>query len=295
MQWNKIIIGDTIGIVSPSHVAEEERYQKIIYGINKIGFKVKTGGNIYKDTYGYIASESERADDFNQMVYDNEVKMVLFGGGNGAVDILPLIDYNGIGENPKIYLSYSDGTSILNAIYAKTGLKTFYGQAPGNFENISLYDYNQFSSHFLQEYNDNFVSNSEWISLYGGCCEGTLIGGYIWNFALLINTKFFSINLNKKYILFLEDYERFTEVAGVSMLLSYIEQSKLICKISGLLFGHYSEISQPYLLERLKRFGEKHNIPVAYCDDFGHGKNHAIIPIGRHAQLDTKNNTMTFL
>jgi len=295
MQWDKLKPGDTIGMVSPSHIVEEERCQNIIRRINELGFKVKVGNNIYKDTYGYIASEYERADDFNQMIYDNDVKMVLFGGGFGAVDILPLIDYNGIKQNPKIFLSYSYGTSILNAIYAKTGLKTFYGQAPGNFEDLRLYDYKQFSSHFLQEYISDFVSNSEWISLCGGVCEGTLIGGYTWNFALLLNTEFLSIDPYKKYVLFLEDNERFTNIAGVSMLISHIEQSKLAENISGMLFGHYSENRNPYLLERLKRFGEKHSIPVAYCDDFGHGKNHAIIPIGVPAQLDTRNNTMTFL
>ena len=295
MQWDKIKLGDTIGIVSPSHIAEKERYQKIIRGINNLGFNVKVGNNLYKDTYGYLASEAERADDFNQMIYDDEVKMVLFGGGYGAVEILPLIDYDAIKRTPKIFLSYSDGTSILNVIYAKTGLKTFYGQAPGDFEDIRLYDYTQFSSHFLQGGVDRFVSNSTWISLKRGLCEGILIGGYTLNFALLLNTKDFSIDYSQKHILFLEDHERFTKVAGVSMLLSYIEQSKLINNISGLLFGHYSENNCPYLLERLKRFGEKYNIPVVYCDDFGHGKNHAIIPVGGRAQLDTNNNTMTFL
>ena len=37
------------------------------------------------------------------------------------------------------------------------------------------------------------------------------------------------------------------------------------------------------LLDRLERFGLRHGVPVAYCDDFGHGENHAILPIGRPA------------
>lgn len=42
------------------------------------------------------------------------------------------------------------------------------------------------------------------------------------------------------------------------------------------------------------RFGREFSIPVAYCDDFGHGSNHAIFPIGRRAVLDTENKTLLF-
>lgn len=44
----------------------------------------------------------------------------------------------------------------------------------------------------------------------------------------------------------------------------------------------------------MERFGKKYSIPVAYCDDFGHGSNHAIFPIGRGAVLDTENKTLLF-
>ncbi len=131
-------------------------------------------------------------------------------------------------------------------------------------------------------------------SVNNGISEGILIGGYIWNFALILNSDFFSFDRDKKYILFLEDHERFNNIAGISMLISYIEQSKFISNIAGLLFGHYSERIFPELLDRLKRFGKKYNVPVVYCDDFGHGKNHAILPIGCTANLNATENLLTF-
>ena len=97
----------------------------------------------------FTASVAERADDLNEMIYDENVKMVFFGGGYGSVDLLPYIDYNRIKATPKLFLSYSDGTSILNAIYAQTGITTYYGQTPGLFDNISEYDKRQFVSHLI--------------------------------------------------------------------------------------------------------------------------------------------------
>lgn len=78
------------------------------------------------------------------------------------------------------------------------------------------------------------------------------------------------------------------------MFLTCIGQSRLMEQVTGLLFGHYSDSVSPLLFEVLERFGAAYHIPVAYCDDFGHGINHAIFPIGREAVLDTTNKTLLF-
>ncbi|HJC24800.1 MAG TPA: hypothetical protein H9761_14030 [Candidatus Eisenbergiella merdavium] len=70
--------------------------------------------------------------------------------------------------------------------------------------------------------------------------------------------------------------------------------------VSGLLFGHYSSgegdsfRSLQQLLELLERFGKRHGIPVAYCDDFGHGDRHALLPVGRKARLDADRQLLQF-
>jgi muramoyltetrapeptide carboxypeptidase len=63
----------TIGIFCPSHVADMERYTPIVEVLERLGFKVKLGANIQKDTYGYAASAEERAADLNAFVADDSV------------------------------------------------------------------------------------------------------------------------------------------------------------------------------------------------------------------------------
>lgn len=291
---NTLSQGDTIGIISPSWVADKIEYEKYAKGIEGLGFQIKFGKNIYKDTYKYTASVEERVNDLNAMVYDETVKMIFFGGGYGSVDLLPYIDYKKIKESPKIFLSYSDGTSILNAIYAQTGITTYYGQTPGLFDNISEYDKKQFVSYFVEGNVTDYISNSDWHTITEGRCEGNLVGGYFLNFALALGNRYFPYQMDKNYILFIEELDKFRSVQEVSMFLTCIGQSQLMEQIIGLLFGHYSDDVSPLLFEILERFGRKYNIPVAYCDDFGHGANHAIFPIGRRAVLDTKNKTLLF-
>ena len=295
MGIDKLQKGDIIGIVCPSHIASAERHKQSIKTLEGIGYRVQLGGNVYKTTYGYLASEQERADDFNAMVADENVKMVLFGGGEGGNELLPLIDYELMKRNPKIYCSFSDGTTILNAIHSMTGLTTYYGQGPGMFNDLRYYDYIQFVSHFSEETPKEFVKNTDWITLNGGICEGVLTGGYTRNFALLLGSKYFGYDSRQKYILFLEDHEKFSNIAKVSSFISHIEQHDFIQNVTGLMFGHYSEILHDDLLNRLERFGKKHSVPVIYCDDFGHGVNHAIFPLGSKAELNADTQNLRFL
>jgi muramoyltetrapeptide carboxypeptidase len=287
--------GGTIGLICPSHVAGDD-YKQICLGIRAGGFRVKLGANLHKRTYGFIASEQERADDLNTMVADEAVDMILFGGGWGANEILPLIDYENIRQHPKLFSSYSDGTSILNAIYAKTGLITYYGLGAGEFRALTYYDYTQFAAHFLEgQKSDGLYGCGRWKTICSGLCQGTLIGGYTMNFGWLLGGAYFSYAYDKTYILFIEDHEKYSEPVAVSAYLSHIEQSPFIRQVSGLVFGHYSDAVPEDLLNRLARFGSKHEVPVVYTDDFGHDTKHSILPIGAPARLDADAQTLSFL
>jgi muramoyltetrapeptide carboxypeptidase len=74
-----------------------------------------------------------------------------------------------------------------------------------------------------------------------------------------------------------------------------IEQSDFIKNVSGLIFGHYSENEYPELNQFLERFGKGHKIPVIMSDDFGHGINHAVFPIGCRVEIDTNYETIKFV
>ena len=294
MQARKMPPNGTIGLFCPSHVADMNRYNPIIANIERLGFTVKLGANFQKDTYGYAASAEERAADLNALVSDDSVHMILFGGGDGAVEILPLIDYENIRRHPKLFSTYSDGTSILNAIYAQTGLITYYGFGAGEFTDLRYYDYMQFRSHFM-EGNDvkSFVSGSAWKTLRGGHCDGILTGGYAALFALMLSNEYFKYDAGKKYLLFLEG--QFGNAGAAATLLAFIGQSAFMRNVAGLIFGHYSVNVPDDFWRCLERFGNTHNIPVVYTDDFGHGAKHAIFPIGTNAKLDADKQNLIFL
>ena len=272
-----------------------ERYSQIIVVAERLGFTIKLSVYYVKIRMATPEARKERAKDLKALFADDSVHLILLSGGDSAAEILPYIDYDNILRHPKFFSSYSDGTSIVNAIYAKTGLITYYGWGAGQFHDLRHYDYTQFCAHFIEGFDaTQFVSDSKWKTLRGGSCEGTLIGGYTALFGLMLSTPYFNYDANKKYLLFLEDYEKFSPVGAVSSFLAFIGQSAFMRNVAGLIFGHYSVNVPDELLRCLERFGKKHNIPVVYTDDFGHGTRHAILPIGVNAKLDADNQYMTF-
>ncbi len=287
--------GDTIGVIYPSQVADEAKFTRCAEVLGRLGFRVKLSANAASDTDGYVASARERADDLDAMVADETVKLILFNGGEGAVELLPLIDYDNIARHPKFFSSFSDATSLLLAIHARTGLVTHYGAGLGEFSDLRQYDYEQFRTHFVAGYdNPHFVSDSHWRVLAGGVARGALTGGYDALFALMLTSPYFSYRPDQPYLLFLEDNEYFSNPGEVNTYLSFIEQSPFMRQVTGLIFGHYADEVPADLLSRLERFGSKNAIPVVYTDDFGHGTRHAILPIGVEATLDADAQTLVF-
>lgn len=287
--------GDVIGICSPSHVATPDGYAPMIDALESMGYRVRLADYLYADDWGYASSPEDRAADVNQLIRDPEVKLIAFGGGEGAVDVLPLIDWEAAKANPKRWMSYSDGTDLLNTVWSKTGLATFYGMCPHHLAEASAYNLVQFRQMMEAPLPAAHEAARPWHTLVGGACEGTLCGGYLDNFVFLNCAGWVTPPKDEPIVLFIEDHKMFFQIEHESALLGRLEQSPIMPQVVGLLFGHYGDPTDTQLLERLTRLGHKWNIPVAYCDDFGHGENHALLPIGVRARLDTDAQTLTYL
>lgn len=285
--------GDTIGLAAPCWAVTDSWAAPIAKGLEDMGYRVKFARNLFKSSWGYAASPEERADDINELIWDKSVRMIFFGGGEGADDVTDRLDYDAAKACAKLWLSYSDGTSILSSVWANTGIPVLYGQTPGLFPDISDYNRDQFIR-FTEGFPSGHVSESPWRCLTSGIAQGTLIGGYLANFVYLTAMGRIPPDENRKYVLFIEDHEKFSGIESVSAHIGRLEQCGILPYTSGLVFGHYSAPVNEYLLERLRRLGEKWKIPVAYSDDFGHGENKAILPIGVNAALDTERGTLEY-
>ena len=173
--------GGLIGLCSPSHVARRGVYAPILDALRSRGYRVLEADNLYSDTDGYLATPQERAADFNQLIRHPGVELVFFGGGEGSCELLPYLDFDAIRAHPKRICSYSDGTTILDAVYARTGLEVYYGLAPRLMKDAGPYEWESFER-FLTRDSDEHIASGPWQTLTPGRAEGVLFGGYVKNF-----------------------------------------------------------------------------------------------------------------
>ena len=129
----KLQPGDTVGIVSPSWGGAGLFPHRVELGVNylkNLGFNVKIGTHALNHRGPVSDTPQNRVDDIHSMFVDSKVRAIVAAiGGNHSCHLLPLLDFDLLRENPKIFMGFSDITVLNVAIWQQTGLVTFNGPA----------------------------------------------------------------------------------------------------------------------------------------------------------------------
>lgn len=316
--------GDKIGIFSssvPATSTAKLRYDRGKEFLQAKGFQI-IEGNLTGKQDGYRSgTPKERAEEFNQLLRDPSIKMIMSSiGGTNSNSLLPYIDYEAFKNNPKIVIGYSDTTAILLALFAKTNIPTYYGPALipsfGEFEPLVHETYNYFKHYFCQPsvpytipmspvWSDEMINwltyekpktlySNKWISIYEGVVEGRLIGGNNNTMYGFIGTPYFPVIKNGD-ILLIEDSLK--SASTVEKNLAMLKLHGIFDKVGGIILGKHELFDdegtgkQPLdlLLEQLD--GEI--IPILADVDCAH--THPMFPlaIGKKIRLDTITQTIT--
>ncbi len=288
----RLIKGDTIAIMG---MAGAMRDPKILSGFIQImeqqGFNVSVGQTVNK-TYGYLSgSDEERANEFNDFVANSNVKAILFiKGGWGCGRVLDKIDYPQLKKNPKIILGFSDMTSLLNAIYQKTGLITFHGPVGNSsWEKFSLNSFQDIVCRGGDSFQKPELPQLQLFSTWqNGKATGELIGGNLTVFCSLLGTPYWPSCAGK--ILFLE--ETHEEPYRIDRMLNSLRLAGVFDEVSGIIFGQFNDCNaekplESFTLEEVVRHQLKgYSFPVIWGAPIGHVKNKWTLPIGVKALMD---------
>lgn len=261
--------GDKIGIYSPSSpatVTAHKRYLRAKRFLVSKGFEIVEGNLTGKiDTYR-SGTPKERADELNVLLQDPSIKMIISTiGGTNSNSMLPYIDYAAFRENPKFVVGYSDATAVLLALYAKTGISTYYGPALipsfGEFEPLVNDTYTYFENYFMKDpilpfevpmpsfWSDELVNwlekttdktlyANEWVTGQPGVAVGRLIGGNNNAMYGFIGTEYFP-TIQKGDILLLEDCMK--DASTVEKNFAMLKLHGLFDRIGGIILGKHEQ------------------------------------------------------
>jgi muramoyltetrapeptide carboxypeptidase len=297
--------GSLIGIVAPASApSNEEKIEKGTAYLERLGYRVKTGEHI-RAAHGYLAgTDKERAEDFNNMVRDKEVKAIFsIRGGYGTPRLLQMVDYKALKNNPKIIVGYSDITALQLAIFCKIGLVTFSGPMTGveMCKEMNPYTEEHFWRLLTSTKKIGVLKNpdDEPIKiLKHGNTRGRILGGNLSLLTCLLGTAFQPSMRNT--ILFLEDVEEAPH--RVDRMLAHLFNAGVLKSLSALVFGRFTECNpsdpnEPHLtIDQIQEeYADKINCPVIANFQYGHIPRKLTLPFGLQTALETKKHRIEIL
>ncbi len=287
----KLRSGARIGIVSPAYWLEAERMQRAVGVFEELGYEVVLGKSNALQENQCAGSPGQRAEDIMAMFRDPSIEAIICArGGYGGNRVLPLLDYDVIRANPKIFVGYSDVTGLLTSMAQKSGLVTFHGPMLTTYGKQTI-DYNLDVFHRVLTGEDNIriMSTPECQArcLKPGFASGPLWGG---NLTLVIERLATSGQIDTAgSILLLEDIDE--KLYAFERMMLHLKSSGSLEKIEGLVIGEMLEMGDsktPFgktTDEIVLDVCSELDIPIVSNFPCGHGDYQATLPISHEVEL----------
>ncbi len=283
--------GDWVGMVAPASAFDKEKFEKGIEVITSMGFHVNIPPGLM-DPKGYLsASDESRAGHINRYFADPGIKAIFCArGGYGSIRILEYLDWETIFNNPKIFVGFSDVTTLLSAFYVKCRFAVYHGPMAA-----TLSDSDEASrTALLTALTSRFpyrLSLENCSILKSGTALGPVIGGNLASLCHLMGTHY--APNTKNHILFLED--RGEPIYKIDRMLMHLKLAGCFDGINGLVLGSFTECGDYWDIEKLiTDLLDDYDIPLVSGLNAGHGGQNLTIPMGIPAFLDTNEGVVSF-
>ncbi|WP_315833476.1 LD-carboxypeptidase [Bradyrhizobium prioriisuperbiae] len=318
-------VGDTIRVVCPGWPAlalmSEARRERAEAALRALGLKVSYGKNAFAPVAHAAGSAAERASDINDAFRDPSVAGILCAiGGVHSLDLLPLLDYDCIASNPKIFISHSNNASLNLAILAKARLISFqpvcftnhFGEfpapAPETLQNFQiacmscdpiylrpvgtrtdaplpfLFD----PSHDMAGRPRNLSGGWRW--LRHGCASGPLIGGLLSTLVDVADTDW--APSFARAILYWDLTHYNGNVVAADAYLAAMARRGILAQLSGMIVGYPCRVprhdSMASLDEIVVKWCAEFDGPILVDADCGHTDPTWVLPLGSDGHLDSR-------
>lgn len=305
----RLAVGNTVGLVAPAGPsADDESVRFSIELLESFGFRVRRGEHVFERDQYLAGDDRDRAADVNAMFADDDIDAIFtLRGGYGTQRILPLLDFDVIRSNPKVFIGSSDITGILIAMHEKTGLVGFHGpSAGGNYSDYALEEWRKVLWQPADrtrigaappiETRPGLVERKNRITQFsGGAAEGRLIGGNLTLISTLMGTPFEPDFRGR--IIFLEDVNE--APYRIDRMLTQLWLAGKLQHAAGIAFGKFTKTEDDgntFSIEEIiqRRCGSL-GIPVVSGLMIGHIADQTTVPMGIRARLDADAGTLELL
>jgi muramoyltetrapeptide carboxypeptidase len=298
-----------IKIISPStsfEIAPDYNFEKIREFFENKGFIIELEND-------WLSNKNDinlKIEAIHNAFLDKSTDLIICAfGGFSSINLIDKIDYDLIKQNPKPLFGFSDITVLLNAIYTKTKIHTFYGPLFMSFlceykrdyvieyfnkSLNNLEEYDLLNSNEIIDYNDKDEitrrKNDYWV-IRKGKAKGVVVGGHIPTFNLLQGTEYFP-DLNDKILLLeMNELDGINSLNVFERLLQSLKLQHNFDKLNGILIGAFHskcEVTHEAFLSLFDNLLIEMDIPIIANCNFGHILPIVSIPIGGVIKIETE-------
>jgi muramoyltetrapeptide carboxypeptidase len=282
--------GDKIGIVAPASNIKREALDAGCETLRRAGYEPFYFDSIL-DRYLYFAGTAKRrAQELEEMFLRDDIRAIICArGGYGSNYLLPMLDLKKIAAHPKIFIGYSDLTSLLTWFTDHLNWMTFHGpMVAKDFAIADGVDLSSWQSALSGTTEWDIPENSGAKPLITGEAEGTLYGGCLSILVAALGTPY-DIH-TEGTILFIEDIA--AKPFQIDRMLMQLKLAGKFKEVRGIIFGEMLDCrqspTQDYTLEEIVlRVVGNLGIPVAYGLRSGHvSRANITLPLGVKAKLE---------
>ena len=282
--------GDSIGIVAPASNLKRDDLEAGCDALRKLGYKPFYFDSILERDLYFAGAAKRRFQELHQMFEMDEVRAILCArGGYGSNYLLQALEVTRLAAHPKIFMGYSDITTLLTHITDATGLVTFHGpMVAKDFTVKNGVDLDSWRAAINGQAEWTLGSGSEVKALVEGSAEGVLYGGCLSMLVASLGTPYEIRPAGS--ILFIEDVA--TKPFQIDRMLMHLKLAGKLEDVCGIIFGEMLDCiqakDQDYTLEQvIMRVVGDLGVPVAFGLRSGHvSRANLTLPIGVKARLE---------
>ncbi len=283
--------GDTIGIVAPASPFDRGSFHQGVDVLQSLGFKVSVSRDLFEKE-GYLAgSDDHRASLVNRFFADTSIRAVFCArGGFGSMRLLGRLDFDLIGEHPKILVGYSDITALLSAVYTRCGLMTVHGPVVTSLGSATQEDLDGLYA-VLTGRGPVRRAPTSGVTLRSGIATGPVFGGNLTTLCHLVGTPYQPILGG--HILLIED--RGEATYRIDRMLTQMKIAGCFDGVAGLCLGSFEDCGPVEdIFPIVTGIFEDMPIPILAGFRIGHGTHNEAIPLGVPATLDADNQSLVY-
>ena len=229
--------GDRIAVVSPASPFARDEFDRGVAEIRRLGFEPVYHDSVFDRSLFTSGPAELRAASFVRAWSDPSVAAVIAArGGYGSVQLLPQLDGWDPGQHPKLFIGYSDNTSLLTWLTCHCGVPALHGpMLEGRLaKGADGYDEQSFLRLIDGTAAGLVLAPPELAVVNEGEASGPLFGGTMTQLCGSLGTPY-AFNPPEGCILFLEDVNE--RPFRVDRMLVQLRLSGILGRARALVFG----------------------------------------------------------